>query len=408
MRKYSKLLCMLLIASLVVATPVPLKATVGSEKDKLSDLEKKKDDVQGTLDELESSKADTKTFIKQVDAQVGAISTQMYDNKNKLEDVQKKIKNTEKKLKDAQESIKDQYASMKLRIKFMYENGDTQMLDLILNSKSISDFLNKAEYISEISTYDREMLDKMEDTQIQIANSKKTLEDSKDNLVALQNKLESQKNDLEKLADAKEKELGEYDDLIAQGESAQNSLDEEIENQKQVVAEMESIEAARRAAAEAAAKAAQSNNNSSNSNQNTSSSNNTATVSGYTWPVPGISTISSGFGYRSDPFTGETKYHSGIDIPAPSGTPIVAAASGQVAWANYSTTAGNWIGIDHGNGVYTVYMHSSALLVSAGQNVSKGETIALVGTTGSSTGNHLHFSVRLNGNYVNPLNYVSY
>ena len=185
---------------------------------------------------------------------------------------------------------------------------------------------------------------------------------------------------------------------------------------------MESIEKAREEAARKAALAAQNANKSTgqssastgvtktnpNTDSNAGSTQNTVnSATGYIWPLPGYSTVSSDFGYRSDPFTGKQSYHSGIDIPAPAGTRIVAAASGQVAWANYSTTAGNWIGIDHGNGVYTVYMHCSALIVSAGQNVSAGDVIGLVGTTGSSTGNHLHFSVRLNGAYVSPWNYVS-
>lgn len=125
------------------------------------------------------------------------------------------------------------------------------------------------------------------------------------------------------------------------------------------------------------------------------------------WPLPGRTYISSYFGNRSDPFTGITSYHSGIDIPAPTGTEIHAACGGEVAWAYYSSTAGNWVGIDHGNGLYTVYMHMSKILVTEGQEVQTGDVIGLVGSTGRSTGPHLHLSVRLNGDYVEPLNYVS-
>lgn len=425
MRKGSRLVTMALIASLVLAFPLPNRAAISDEKDKLNNLEDKKSSVENTLSDLESSKSDTEKYIKEVDGQVSAISTQMYTNQNNLNDVETKIKKTQKKLTAAKKSIESQYASMKLRIKYMYENGDTQMLDLILSSKNIGDFLNKAEYISEISEYDRKMLDKMVETKKEIASSKKSLEVDKKKMVALQSKLESQKKDLQALSDAKAKELKDYKKLIAKGEKTKNSIDNEIENQKKVVAEMESIEKARAEAAKKAAEAARKannsinksnigNNSSGNANTNTatttddgSDSNTNVTFSGYIWPLPGHTRVSSGFGYRSDPFTGKQAYHSGIDIPAAAGTAIVAAASGQVAWANYSTTAGNWIGIDHGNGVYTVYMHCSALLVSAGQNVSQGDTIGLVGNTGSSQGNHLHFSVRLNGSYVSPWNYVS-
>ena len=124
------------------------------------------------------------------------------------------------------------------------------------------------------------------------------------------------------------------------------------------------------------------------------------------WPLPGYSRISSDFGTRVHPITGITHTHSGIDLPAPTGTPIYAAYDGQVAWSNYNWSAGNWVGIDHGNGLYTVYMHMSKLLVSEGQYVKKGDLIGLVGSTGSSTGPHLHFSIRLNGAYVDPKQYV--
>ena len=126
------------------------------------------------------------------------------------------------------------------------------------------------------------------------------------------------------------------------------------------------------------------------------------------WPLPGYTRLSDDYGMRIDPFGGSGQsMHNGIDIPAPAGTPIVAAYDGQVAWSYYNWSAGNWIGIDHGNGIYTVYMHMSKMIASEGQYVKKGDVIGLVGTTGSSTGNHLHFAVRLNGSYVNPHDYVT-
>lgn len=404
MRKYPKLLLITVIASLIFAAPIPLGATVQDEKDKLDDLKEKKGTVQETIDELESSKADTEKYIKEIDGQVTAITTQMHKNEQDIAAVKKKIKKTKKKIKKQEKNIEEQYAAMKLRIKYMYENGDTQMLDLILSSENIADFLNKAEYISEISRYDRDMLDKMKETKKKIEEAKVALEKSKKKKIAMQEKLENQKKDLEILAAAKEEELNEYDKLLKEGNAAKTALNTEIENQAAVVAEMESIEAAR---AEAAKKAAEEAKKAQNNTNNTNNADKNITFTGYTWPVPGYTYVSSDYGYRSDPFTGVTTYHSGIDIPAPAGTPIVAAASGEVAWATYSTTAGNWIGIDHGDGVYTVYMHASALLVSAGEIVEKGDTIALVGSTGRSTGNHLDFSVRVNGVHVSPWNYVS-
>ena len=127
----------------------------------------------------------------------------------------------------------------------------------------------------------------------------------------------------------------------------------------------------------------------------------------FTWPCPASGRITSGFGGRKSPTKGASSNHQGIDISAPTGTSIVAAAAGEVVIATYSSSAGNYVMISHGGGVYTVYMHASSLLVSQGQSVKKGQTIAKVGSTGYSTGSHLHFGVRVNGSYVNPTKYVS-
>ena len=229
------------------------------------------------------------------------------------------------------------------------------------------------------------------------------------------------------LPESKQQELKNYEDLIAHNEATSDELEAEIRAQEnrvasaeeqsknQAVAEQASNAAAEKARREAAAKkqqAASSNSSTSNTSSNTGSnttdtsnsgnSGSSGTVSGggFTWPLPGHTTISSGYGYRG------SEFHKGIDIPASAGTTIVAAGSGTVEWANYSTTAGNWIGINHGNGVYSVYMHMSALLVSAGTKVSAGQSIGLVGNTGASQGNHLHFAVRKNGAYVNPWDYL--
>ena len=127
----------------------------------------------------------------------------------------------------------------------------------------------------------------------------------------------------------------------------------------------------------------------------------------FTWPLPASSRITSNFGGRSSPTEGASSNHQGIDVGAPEGSTIKAAASGTVVISTYSKSAGNYVMINHGGGVYTVYMHMSSIAVSAGQSVGMGDTIGYVGSTGYSTGPHLHFGVRVGGSYVNPLNYVS-
>ena len=126
----------------------------------------------------------------------------------------------------------------------------------------------------------------------------------------------------------------------------------------------------------------------------------------FAWPCPGYQRISDEYGNRMHPILGIEKFHNGLDMAAPGGSPILAAYNGTVVAAAYSSSMGNYIMIDHGDNLFTIYMHASKLYVSSGQDVVKGQKIAAVGTTGRSTGNHLHFGVRLNGNYVNPRNYL--
>jgi murein DD-endopeptidase MepM/ murein hydrolase activator NlpD len=127
----------------------------------------------------------------------------------------------------------------------------------------------------------------------------------------------------------------------------------------------------------------------------------------FKWPAPSYTRISDDYGNRIHPITGTNQFHNGVDMAAPGGSPILAAYDGEVVAAAYNASMGNYIMIDHGDSLYTIYMHASALYVSKGDYVSKGQKIAEVGTTGRSTGNHLHFSVRKNGSYVSPWNYLS-
>ena len=403
MRK-SKVLSFVLVAALAV-TAIPINAfgTVSDEKNKLSDLQNQKQQAQDENNKLQKSKSDAQEYIQSVDKKLTNLATEMYKTNQKLSKTEDKISKTQKELDKAQVSINEQYEDMKLRIKYMYENGDTQMIDLIFNSKSITDFLNKAEYITELSQYDRDMLNKMKKTKEKIASAKSTLVTEKKNLQTIHAQQKSDQTKLTNLSASKQQELKNYEALIAHNEATSDELEAEISAQEKRVASAEE-----KSKQQAASSNSSTGNTSSNTGSNTTDTSNSGnsgssgTVSGggFTWPLPGHTTISSGYGYRG------SEFHKGIDIPASAGTTIVAAGSGTVEWANYSTTAGNWIGINHGNGVYSVYMHMSALLVSAGTKVSAGQSIGLVGNTGASQGNHLHFAVRKNGAYVNPWDYL--
>ncbi len=400
MKKIKRRMGFFLIFVMIIASTGIVSGEVGQEqKNKISEIESKNKD-------LEKKKEKAQSEVNKLESQVADISVTLNNTNAKLASTENKIDNAEKKLKKAQEQENSQYDSMKVRIQYMYENGNTQMIDLLFNSDSITDFMDKAEYITELSEYDRNMLNEMVRTKETIANTKKELETKKKELVSLQKKQKDSMNQLIALSASKQNEVDSYNGIIQQNEAAVEDLEAEIAQMEKQAAEEESRriaeEESRRKEQE---KLAAANRNKENTTPVTQApvinTRHTGTGS-YSWPLPGQYTISSNYGDTD----GRSSGHNGVDISAPAGTPIVAACSGTVEWANYSSSAGNWVGISHGGGITTVYMHMSAIAVSAGQKISEGQTIGYVGTTGWSTGNHLHFGVRVNGAWANPWNFL--
>lgn len=231
----------------------------------------------------------------------------------------------------------------------MYEKGETSYLDLLFKSADLTQLFSRAKYISQIAAYDRKMLDQYEAASKEVEVREAELTAEHEELVALKTSTEEKKQDSERLMNEK-------------------------------------------AAAQAAGQ-----------------KYNTVKIGdiNFIWPCPASSRITSNFGDRESPTEGASSSHQGVDIGASAGSSILAAASGTVTISTYSYSAGNYIMVNHGGGVSTVYMHCSELLVSAGQQVTQGQVIGKVGSTGYSTGPHLHFGIRVNGSYVNPINYVS-
>lgn len=412
---------------------------INDAKTQKSDLEKKKEETEAKIKELEKEKGNIVTYIEKMDGQLNELNKEITSLNSQIDDANVDLKETKKNLKEAKKTEKNQYETMKKRIKYMYENGNTNYIEIILGSADMSDMLNRAEYIEKIMQYDRTMLSNYQETKKQIELTKKDIENKIVELEQLNEEVNYEKSTVEELIDKKSKELEKYNANIQQSESMVSNYSnaiaeqealieklleeerkriEEEEKRKKAEEEKRRQEEERRRKEEEEKKKQEQNNNSGNSNNNNSNnssssgnssnsdSSNSNTQGGFTWPVPASKKITSYFGYRGQPTSGASTYHQGIDIGAPTGTSIVAAQSGTVVTASYSAGAGNYIMISHGNSVYTVYMHCSQLLVSVGQTVSRGEKIALVGSTGISTGPHLHFGVSVNGSYKDPLNYV--
>lgn len=343
-------------------------------------------------EELERKKEAAEEEKSALEGQLSAIVAEMEETKAKIDEKETQISAKEEELIQARVDENDQYESMKKRIKYMYENGNSQFIEILCESKSIGEFLNNAEYITTISQYDRNMLTEFQQIVQAVAEQEEMLKLEYAELETMQDNLIKKQEELNELVAGKEEELKKISaDLGA--------TKEKLEQLKAAAAEAarKQEELERLAKAQASANA----NNGAGAGAPVVSGNGT-----FTHPCPGYSRISSEFGWREAPIAGAGNNHKGMDLAAPTGTPIYAAASGTVTTARYSSSAGNWVVINHGNGLQTYYMHASALYVSEGQTVSKGQNIAAVGSTGQSTGPHLHFQVMQNGTPVNPRNYL--
>lgn len=395
MRMRSGLLALCLAFSF--ALPVyATKQDVDAAKQKASSLEEEKKKVEDTLKSLEGLKSDAAAYVKQLDESLETLNREVEQLGEQIADKEAEIAQTQAELSKAQQVEEEQYASMKLRIKYMYERGNVSMIDMLLQSEDIVQLMNRAEYIRKISEYDKKKMDEYVATKEAITAHEATLEAEHGQLLELQEQTQAKQQSVETLHTQKSRELKNFENQIQAAEGQISQYEQDIKAQEDKVkaleAEIKRKEEEARKAAEAAGK-----------KYNTVSLGNI----NFIWPCPSSSRITSHFGGRSSPTEGASTNHQGVDIGASTGSAIVAAASGTVVISTYSYSAGNYVMLNHGGGVYTVYMHCSQLLVSEGQQVTQGQTIAKVGSTGYSTGPHLHFGVRSGGRYLNPLNYVS-
>jgi len=380
--------------SLLLATGTSQGISDANKKKK--DLEKEKAKTESMITNLNQLKSDVNAYVVQLDADIEQITDEINDLNDDIKDKEAAITEKEAEIADMEAVAEKQYADMKLRIKYMYEQSNTSVLDMLLEADSLQQMLNRAEYVKKISTYDREKMDEYEATQLALTQKREELEDEKQALIDSRDLAESKKTDIETLQAEKKNEIEKYENQIDLAQVQIEEYNKEIKKQedtiKAIEAEIKRKEEEARKAALAAGKAYK-----------------TVDLGDlhFTWPCPSSSRITSYFGDREAPVAGASTNHKGIDIGASTDSSIVAAEDGEVIISTYSPSAGNYIMVSHGGSVSTVYMHCSQIYVSVGDKVKKGQTIGAVGSTGYSSGPHLHFGIRANGSYLNPLAYVS-
>lgn len=409
MRK-KKIAVLAAAAALTLGTVFSSYATskaIEDAKKKVSSMEEEKKKVESALKELEGKKSDTAAYVKELDRNLSALAGELTKLEGDISRKEEQIEEAKAELETAKVTENRQYEDMKLRIQYMYENGQTGLLESMMQSESIAELLNRAEYASQITSYDRKMLEEYRKTRQEVALKEEALKTEHQELLTLQDSTKAKQSSVKTLMASKEAELASYETKIA---SAQGEIDQYNADIKAQEEHMARVEAEIRRKEEEARKAEEARR-AEEAKKNQSSAGGDSTVkkgnTNFIWPCPASGRISSAFGDRSSPTEGASTNHKGIDIPAPSGSSIVAVADGKVVISTYSYSAGNYIMIDHGGGLTTVYMHCSQLLVKEGETVKQGQTIAKVGSTGYSTGPHLHFGVRSGGSYVNPSGYVS-
>lgn len=377
-----RLFTLLMTSVLTIASVSPAYAakSVNDLKKELSENQKK---VESTKKELKNKQAEQSAKKKEklaIDLEITGLQDDIDQVQAVIDEKNAEIdaKNSEIALLD--EAIKETDKQLKKRMKIMYENSAISYLELILKSKGLSDLFTRISVIESILKHDNAIIDEYETQVEQIAAAKALIENEKNEQVEAREILESKQNII------KEKQA-EQQRLI-------NELNADIKELKRQEAEMEKAEAQIQAQINAAL--------------NTSSQKNVKyTGNGkFLFPLASYTRISSPYGYRIHPITGTRKLHTGIDYAAPYGTAIYAAEDGVVLTSGWINGYGYTVTINHGSGYVTLYAHCSKLLVSAGQSVKKGHTIAKVGSTGNSTGNHLHFEVKVNGSTVNPAGYL--
>lgn len=370
--RFAMIVAILLMLTFAVETSLASAAT----------LSQIRNNIKNKQQELNESRAKEKSLGDQVNSleqQINSKQSDIDELEASISEAQAKLETLEEELAAAEEKVNTQNENLNARLRNMYKNGSVGFIDVLMDSGSFSEFLNNLSLVEKVYTSDQDVLEELQKAYDEINAKKKEIETLQAELSESKATMEEQKSSLEADKASVEKKKSE---IAADSAETQRELDK-LEADAQAL---------------------------TSSIRNSGSSSSSSKYNGgiMAWPVPSCHTVSSGYGGRIHPTTGKYKFHGGLDIPGSYGSAIVAANSGKVIWAgNRGDSYGNYVIIDHGGGVSTLYGHSSKVLVSTGQSVSRGQRIANVGSTGRSTGPHCHFEVRINGSRVNPTPYVN-
>lgn len=416
-RIISIVLAAVILLSLVsTALIVMVHAASSSEiKSKLADLRAKQAEIQKQSDELEKSIAENKDQTKTLVSQKAEIDQEMEMSRQKIENLNEQIqqlnlliaeKQTELEASVAkEEALQKQY---KARLRSMEETGSVSYWSILFRASSFSDLLDRVDMIREIAESDQLMLKQLsaatqavETERADLEQQKLDLQQTETDLAVEQAELETKRAKADTLITQMQAEYASLSDEFLAAEADEAAVREQI---KKTETDYFNALAKEQAAAAAAAAAA---NKTSNSNNSSASSSGGASSGGFAFPLAYSTGVTCAYGPRVHPINGNKSFHYGVDLAAGMSTEIYATKSGTVTGATYGEANGYYVTINHGDGYSSIYAHMTNYVVSVGDSVKQGQLIGYVGTTGWSTGPHLHFEILYNGSNVNPMNYIS-
>ena len=435
MNKLKRILCAMLCVCMI-SIPMAIPTTVSAE-DSISDLEQQLQQLEQENQKYKKILDDTKSDIAEKEEYKSALVSKVQVLDEKIAVTREKISSLNDDIKEKQDAydkglseVEDQFDALANRLRILYMSGNATDLEIIFGAKDFSDLIDKMELVKSLANSDKELISEIQTKLDELSTKKKSLEADKKDLETQQASLKSDQDEFNKLISDNDEILK---NLYASNSEAQNSLESAALQSDEIEAKISQYYAAQKAAAEHAAQVSQSSSSSSGSSSSSSSSGSSSSGSsssgsssvivpsgsGFAWPTPGFVSLSSEWFEDREVYN-----HGGIDIAGAGimGTPVVAAADGTVVATNSSCTHnwgksyscgcgggyGNYVMISHAGGKMTVYGHLTSLTVSSGQSVSRGQVIGYVGSTGNSTGPHLHYECRLNGVRYNPMSEYPY
>jgi len=410
-KRLLKVITAAFLAVSLAATPVYASSQDIEElKKQKEEKESEKQKAVELLNNLTSTQNDIIIFAERIDTEIKNYEEKVSVLEKEQKNAEEKIASLEVEIADAKVKVDNQYQLLKDHIKNSYENSTYNYLDAIMNATDFSEVLNESEYVEQVAMYDQRILAEFIENKMELTNKQALLETKSEAIDGIKAQYEDEKSALDALYAGKQQQIDNYNEDMDQTQALISRIDQEEILIEQRIAYIEAQLLAQRYAAAQAAAGTTGTTPTGGATIPTSTLQGGAYSGTYTgdkfvWPMPSSTRITSYFGLRKQPKAGASTNHKGIDIGCPVGSQVVSAAKGVVVYIGYLSTSGNVVLIDHGSGVVTCYYHLSKQLVQIGDEVEANQVVALSGNTGVSTGPHLHFAVRVNGTYTNPMDF---